>query len=282
MSGASANPEAGDSFRMTQPSVQANNYDRVAHLYDSTRGLSAEAEREVGDGLAAILAKHGARTVLEVGVGTGRIAVPLAERGFQVTGIDISTEMLRSLRAKRADIRLLLAESSGLPFRAGSFDAVVFSHILHLVPDSAATIRAAIACVRRGGLLLNCSHSYTPTPQQRAGERLNEIIREVTGHVGWIHGHRASAEPVLAEVLADFGATLETREIAHWTDVNTLRREVARLELRANSNTWAIPDDAMPLIVERFTAEALEIFGGLDVESQVPARFMVNIATLPE
>ncbi|MEP7215558.1 MAG: methyltransferase domain-containing protein [Anaerolineaceae bacterium] len=266
---------------MTEPSIHANNYDRVADIYDSTRGLSPEAEREVGDGLAAILKENQARTVLEIGVGTGRIAVPLAERGFQVTGIDISTEMLRNLCAKRSDIRVLLAESSALPFRAGSFDAVVFSHILHLVPDAAVAIRAAIACVRRGGLLLNCTHSYAPYPEQRAGERLNEIIREVTGHAGWAHGHRASAEPVLAQTLTGLGATLESREIAHWMDVNTVRREVERLELRANSNTWAIPDDAMPTIVERFTAEALEIFGGLDVESRAVASFRVNIGRLP-
>ncbi|MEP6872646.1 MAG: class I SAM-dependent methyltransferase [Anaerolineaceae bacterium] len=266
---------------MTEPSIHANNYDRVADIYDSTRGLSPEAEREVGDGLAAILEQNQARTVLEVGVGTGRIAVPLAQRGFQVTGIDISTEMLRNLRAKRSDIRVLLAESSCLPFRAGSFDAVVFSHILHLVPDSAATIRAAIACVRLAGLLVNCEHTYAPYPEQRSGEILNEIIREVTGQAGWVHGHRASAEPVLAEVLADFGATLEKRAIAHWTDVNTLRRELERLKSRANSNTWAIPDGAMPVIVERFTEEALKIFGGLDVQSRAVASFTVNVARLP-
>lgn len=265
----------------SQPSIQANNYDRVAHLYDSTRGLSVEAELQVGDGLAAILKENGARSVLEVGVGTGRIAVPLAERGFQITGIDISKEMLRNLREKRRDIRVLLAESSALPFRPSSFDAILFSHILHLVPDSRAAIRAAVECVRPGGLLLNCTHSYAPYPEQRAGERLNEIIREVTGQDGWAHGHRASAEPALAEVLGNSGVAFETREIAHWTDVNTVRREVARLESRANSNTWAIPGEAMPIIVERFTAEAVEIFGGMDVESRAVASFRVNIARLP-
>ncbi len=267
--------------RVTQPSFQANNYDRVANIYDSTRGFSPEAERDVGDGLAAILRENGVRSVFEAGVGTGRIAVPLAARGFQVTGIDISMEMLRTLRTKRSDIRVLLAESTALPFRADSFDAAIFSHILHLVPNAHATVRAAIACVRPGGLLLNCQHVYAPYPEQRAGERLNEIIREVTGQAGWLHGHRASAEPVLAEVLAALGAKLESREIAHWTDVNTVRREVARLESRANSNTWAIPDVAMPTIVERFTAEAVAIFGGMDVESRAEVSFTVNVATLP-
>ena len=266
---------------MTPPAFQANNYDRVANVYDATRGFSPEVERDVGDGLASILAEKGARRVFEVGIGTGRIAVPLASRGFQVTGIDISREMLRKLGAKRTDIRVLLAESSAVPFRAESFDAAVFSHILHLVPDPRAAVRAALACVRPGGVLLNCQHTYAPYPEQRAGERLNEIIVEVTGVNGRPHGHHYNSLAALEEVLAGSGATIETRTIAHWTDVNTVRREVARLENRVNSNTWTIPDDAMPLIVERFTAEAVAIFGGLDAESRAEVGFAVSIATLP-
>ena len=266
---------------VNQPSIQANNYDRVAHLYDATRGLLPEVAREVGDGLAQILTENGVRSVFEVGIGTGRIAVPLAERGFQVTGIDISRGMHQQLRAKRTDIRVLLAEASRPPFRAGSFDAAIFSHILHLVPDPYATVRAALACVRPGGMLLNCQHTYAPYPEQRAGERLNEIIVEVTGVNGRPHGHYYNSLVALEEVLAGSGATIETRTIAHWTDVNTVRREVARLNDRVNSNTWTIPDAAMPIIVERFTAEALEIFGGLDIESRATASFTVNIARLP-
>ncbi len=243
--------------------------------------MSPEAERDVGDGLAAILAEKGARSVFEVGIGTGRIAVPLAGRGFQVTGIDISTQMLRNLRAKRSDIRALLAESTVLPFRAQSFDAAVFSHVLHLVPDPHAAVRATVACVRPGGLLLNCQHVYGLYPQQRAGERLNEIIREVTGVDGRAHGHHFNSLAALESVLADSGATMTTHTIAQWTDINTVRREVDRLERRVNSNTWTIPEAAMPTIVERFTAEAVAIFGGLDVESRAEVTFTVNVARLP-
>lgn len=281
MSGATASHERGRLLRMTRPSIHANNYDRVADIYDATRGLSPEAARQVGDGLAQILNETGARSVLEVGVGTGRIAVPLAERGFQVTGIDISPSMLRKLLAKRTDIRVLLAEASLTPFRPGSFDAVVFSHILHLVPDPRATVRAAIACLRSGGLLLNCQHTYGPYPEQRAGERLNEIILEVTGSPGRAHAQRINTAPVLAEVLEGLNATIETRELASWTDVNTVRREVARLQTRANSNTWVISDEQMPEVVRRFTADAVAIFGGMDVESRAHASFTVTIARLP-
>jgi SAM-dependent methyltransferase len=55
------------------------------------------------DGAVAALsefARDGGGPVLEFGVGTGRLAVPLARGGFEVVGVDISEEMLAELRAK--------------------------------------------------------------------------------------------------------------------------------------------------------------------------------------
>ena len=92
--------------------------------------------------------------LLEVGIGTGRIAVPLAERGVRVTGIDISAKMLAILRDKRPDIDVMFAEASRPPLRDASFDGSLFVHILHLVPDPEATIRATMAAVRPGGVMI--------------------------------------------------------------------------------------------------------------------------------
>lgn len=263
---------------MADPSVHANNYDRVAGIYDATRGLAPEVAEQVGLGLAEILREAGVSSVLEVGIGTGRIAVLIAEQGFQVTGIDISLEMLRQLRRKRQDVAAALALDSQLPFRPGTFDAVIFSHVLHLVPDAQRTLHAARGCVRRGGVLLNCEHFYADQPEQRAGERLNEIILEVTGRPGRYHARRANESPDFAAMVTALGGTVESREIAQWTDLNTLRREVDRLQRRVNSNTWAIPDEAMPVIVERFIAEAEPVFGGMDVETRAHASFKVTVA----
>jgi ubiquinone/menaquinone biosynthesis C-methylase UbiE len=59
------------------PSIHANNFDRVADIYDATRGFSPAVEAGIGEGLAGILrANAPAPCVLEVGVGSGRIAVP--------------------------------------------------------------------------------------------------------------------------------------------------------------------------------------------------------------
>ena len=71
---------------------------RVAERYDAylgERGDPAVIAQTVD--FLEPLAGGGA---LELGIGTGRIALPLAERGVQVHGIDLSQDMMRQLRAK--------------------------------------------------------------------------------------------------------------------------------------------------------------------------------------
>lgn len=70
--------------------------DRIAHLYDELypESASAEVAAETLAGLA------GGGTVLELGIGTGRIALPLARRGVSVCGVDSSQAMVDRLRAK--------------------------------------------------------------------------------------------------------------------------------------------------------------------------------------
>lgn len=75
----------------------ANTYgDRIAEVYDANRSMPQNAEAA-----AAFLADlAGKRRALELGIGTGRIAIPLAARGIRVSGIDSSEKMVAQLRAK--------------------------------------------------------------------------------------------------------------------------------------------------------------------------------------
>lgn len=70
--------------------------DRIAGVYDSwyQERLDPAAAVEMLAGLA------GSGRALELGVGTGRVAIPLAARGVQVEGIDASEEMVARMRAK--------------------------------------------------------------------------------------------------------------------------------------------------------------------------------------
>ena len=104
-------------------------FDRIADVYDSTREPATDYEVD-----AMVDALKGCRTVLDVGIGTGRFAKPLRDKGFEVTGVDISRKMM--MKAREKGLRdVTLAEVHYLPFRDGSFDAALVVHVLHIVTD---------------------------------------------------------------------------------------------------------------------------------------------------
>jgi SAM-dependent methyltransferase len=70
--------------------------DRIADVYDELYPAGSGVDDAVA--LLTDLAANGA--VLELGIGTGRLAVPLAARGVRVTGVDASAAMAEKLRAK--------------------------------------------------------------------------------------------------------------------------------------------------------------------------------------
>lgn len=90
--------------------------------------------------------------VLDVATGTGLVAAQLLARGFRVTGLDQSTEMLAVARARfTGRVELVEAPAEELPFADASFDHVTFTYLLRYVDDPAATMRELARVVRPGG-----------------------------------------------------------------------------------------------------------------------------------
>jgi ubiquinone/menaquinone biosynthesis C-methylase UbiE len=148
-------------------------FDRAADYYDATRGLSVEARNALTDVLAAELSGRG--VALEIGVGTGRIALPLHERGFDLIGTDISSAMLRRLIANARGthpIPLMLADATRLPLAALSFDAAIASHVLHLIPQWRLAVDEAMRVLRPEGELLVDFGGGTAAPWSAQSKRL--------------------------------------------------------------------------------------------------------------
>src|ERR1051326_252872 len=96
-------------------------YDGLAEWFD-TEFQPAPLEGPTWDAVGRLL--PGARgRLLDVGCGTGRYSVALAELGWTVTGVDISEDMLR--RARERGVDAVRADAATLPFAAESFDAAV-------------------------------------------------------------------------------------------------------------------------------------------------------------
>jgi SAM-dependent methyltransferase len=78
--------------------------ERIADVYDQWYGQAEFLETDVA--VAALAGLAGGGPVLELAIGTGRIALPLAERGLDVHGIDASEAMVARLRAKPGGDRI--------------------------------------------------------------------------------------------------------------------------------------------------------------------------------
>ncbi len=135
-------------------------YRRWAGVYDFVfGGISTPARRAA---VVAVNALPGGR-VLEVGVGTG-LALPLYGPGRQVTGIDLSAEMLALARRRVAEQHLdhvealleLDAEDTGLP--GGGFDVAVAMFVASVVPNPRRLALEMRRLVRPGGVLLFANH----------------------------------------------------------------------------------------------------------------------------
>ncbi len=119
--------------------------ERVAATYDeSSEGMFDPAVVDTVAGVLAGLAGRG--RALELGIGTGRIALPLARRGVQVHGIDLSRAMVARLRAKPGGDTVGVTIGDFATTRVeGTFSLayLVFNTIMNLT-----TQEAQVACFR--------------------------------------------------------------------------------------------------------------------------------------
>lgn len=161
-------------------------FDLFARYYDFEHGRF-EADLSLYKGFAT----RTGSPILELGCGTGRVLLPLAEAGFAVTGVDVSAAMLDRVRGKLAArphlaprVRLVQGDARDLdlPERFGlAFWALnSFMHLL-TQPDQLRALRNARGLLREGGLLILDLFQPDPALLLEADGRL---LHDAT----WWHG----------------------------------------------------------------------------------------------
>ena len=119
-------------------------YLRIAAFYDEGRSLSEQNTTLWLNMIAELSGLSKGARVLDLGCGTGRFSLLLANRlGYDVTGADLSAEMLSKAKQKdsNGDVNWMLTDASSLTLPGGSFDVAFLSHLLHHVDDPLAVLR---------------------------------------------------------------------------------------------------------------------------------------------
>jgi ubiquinone/menaquinone biosynthesis C-methylase UbiE len=252
--------------------MESISFDRAADIYDQTRSHPPGITQSAASVLAGLLPAHA--NLLEIGIGTGRIALPLHAAGFRLTGLDISRKMMERLRQKQGQQpgpNLIEASALSLPLISGSFDAVVGVHVLHLIPGWRTVLKEVRRVLRpEGSLIIGYDWHPDDCPSSLLRQQWDKLI---TAYGIQSHPVLSSFEEVLA-ALRQMGAHDEELIGAEWTKSFTIQDELARLESRTWSATWHVPEAVLANAVLRLKAWSEVTFSTLNAPYVTPRRFI--------
>lgn len=129
--------------------------------------------------------------ILDVGCGTGFFTILLQKQGHEVTGIDLTPDMIlhgRELaQEEQADCKLEVMDAENLEFEDESFDVVISRNLTWTLPNVGHAYREWYRVLKKGGVLINFDANYgksdftdtTGLPEEHAHNQLgNEMMKE--------------------------------------------------------------------------------------------------------
>jgi ubiquinone/menaquinone biosynthesis C-methylase UbiE len=239
------------------------NFDRVAGIYDATRGLPEDVSDRVADTIVAATNATPNTQFLELGVGTGRIARPLIERGYPYIGVDISSQMIEHLREKVGDppnLTLIQGDITHLPLGDASQDVVLSIHVFHLVDRWREALEEARRVLRPGGYFVyGGNHAVEPHPGRDVRREWVRLVGEAGGrlrerYAEWQDIHRAVTE---------MGARTATYQAAQWEDTFRPIDLMEALRQRTYSASWTVDDAVLEAVHPRLVAWGEQQYGDL-------------------
>ncbi len=252
-------------------------FDRAAGYYDETRGFPPGVEK----GVAALISRAGNFTrqsrALEIGVGTGRIALPLAEHVGAVIGVDLSRPMLARLKAKQIHepVYVMLADATRLPLASDTFDGAVAVHVFHLIPNWQGVLNELARVLRSGAPLL---HGWgDPDIFKPLGDAWRAALPAQQQDDIGVRFERNS------DFLTESGWTQVGEDFTYtYTYEAAPIRFLERLQNRVWSQTWRLTDEELAKGIEAVKDVLAREFPNPERPLQVTANFHVRAYTPPK
>lgn len=144
--------------RVNDFSVSRFDFGKIADRYDAwyqtPRGAMYDRlETKAIDRLLPCVPNGG--RLLEIGCGTGHWSEYFSNEGFDVTGVDISEQMIAIARQRKVSHAIFdVSDAATLPFGDGSFDVAVAITALEFMADPAGVVAEMVRCVKKAGGML--------------------------------------------------------------------------------------------------------------------------------
>ena len=257
---------------------------RIARQYNDQRAHPPAVAQRVGEAIAALLSPGA--TVLELGIGTGRIAYPVARAGCRVVGIDLSRDMLNEVGRQSAtgdSAPLLLAQANieHLPIKDRSMDAVLAVHVLHLVSDWRCALAEAARTLRPGGAFIQGRDWVDPNSV--AGQMRNELRQYVMKLSPTLRPPAAGRE--LAMALAELSGAPPSKEAeivaAEWEVAISPAEMLASIAARNQAESWVLTDDLLEAVVTHLQQWTATRWPDLHQKQPVTQRFLLSVTRGP-
>ena len=153
-------------------------WNRYAGLYDAevlrfSGKAYEEMYKKMGDAFTPDM------RVLEIATGTGLISIHVAKYVHSIEATDYSPKMIAVAQKKKSpdNVRFSVEDGTNLSYADNSFDAVIISNALHIMPDPDAVLDNIRRVLKPGGLLIAPTFSHG----HGTGGKLNTFILKLVG-----------------------------------------------------------------------------------------------------
>ena len=178
-----------------------------AAVYDQHAGLTCSSLAQIGTVTSIVEPES---SILDVGGGTGRFAIPLAQRGCRVTVVDRSEDMLRVLseNAEAEEVKIETIQGQWPMDTGRVFDTVLAAWSLYWALDLAASLRALVRQARRHVIIIDTTGSPTAWDHALAAAQGEDVRVSQARHL------------LLAGGLAQLGIPAEIRILEEYRVVS--------------------------------------------------------------